>query len=158
MPNIASVLKAEIARIARKETRAAVARLHGAAGKARKDSAAAKQRIGQLESQVKALAVQLGKLQKGATAEPAAADLQITGSRVKSLRGRLGVTQAEFGLLVGVSAQAVAHWERQRGKVKLRSKAKAGLAAARGLRARDARARLEELAATKTRRKPARRG
>ncbi len=159
MPDIATVLKAEIARIARRETKAAVANLQKSTGKARKAWVDTKSRLAELERQVKALKSQLAKPATQMEEDTASADsLRMTGKRVKSLRGRLGVTQAQFALLVGVTPQAVYHWEQQAGSLKLRSQTKAGLALVRGLRAREARARLEELtSAKKARAKTARR-
>lgn len=155
MPNIAAVLKAEIARIARKEGKTALTRLHASVSKTRKSSAETRARISELERQVKALAKQIGKHgREGSIDEKSGgASVRMTGKRVRSLRGRLGVTQAELGILVGVSAAAVAQWERQPGALKLRRKAQAGLAHARSLRAREARARLEELVVAQRRRK-----
>ncbi len=160
MPNIATVLKAEIARIARRETKVAVANLQKSTSKARKIWVDTKNRLAELERQVKALKSQLAKPATQMEEDTASADsLRMTGKRVKSLRGRLGVTQAQFALLVGVTPQAVYHWEQQAGALKLRSKTQAGLAIVRGLRAREARARLEEMrSAKKTRAKTARRG
>ena len=49
----------------------------------------------------------------------------ITGQGVRTLRKRLGLTQAVFGKLVGVTPNAVVLWERKDGKIGLR-KATAG--------------------------------
>lgn len=50
-----------------------------------------------------------------------------TGPMVKQLREKLGVSQRELGLLLGVSAQAVYLWESRKGRLNLRSKARAAM-------------------------------
>ncbi len=118
MPNIASVLKEEIARVARKELRLATDSLKKASGQHRSDLAALKRRIGELESTV-------AKLRKTSTRTPAAVAPAAAVSRddaenksfrysAKGLgaqRKRLGLSAAQLGLLIGVSAQSIYKWE-----------------------------------------------
>lgn len=147
MPNIAKVLREEIARISRKEAKAAVTPVRKPSVRVRKDVADLKRRMAALEKLVKVLVTQMSKIgaaQPVAPAEPAGRGW-ISGKGIKSLRKRLGVSQAEFAKLVGVSDQAVYLWESKTGMLKLRESTKAAVMAVRGIGARDARRRLEEM-------------
>ena len=59
------------------------------------------------------------------------------------LRRRLGLTQVEFGRLMGVSGQAVLNWERKGSRVRMRSANLAALAGIHKIGKREARRRLE---------------
>ena len=75
----------------------------------------------------------------------------ITGKGVKALRKRLGLTQALFGKLAGVSVPTIVNWEGADGKVDIRRKATvARLQAIRGMGKRQA---AEIVGAGKTKRK-----
>lgn len=105
--------------------------------------------------QIAELKRQVAALQRGAKASPAepkrgSEDVEQPGSGtrfvpkgLKSLRARLGLSAADFGLLVGASGQSVYNWEA--GKSVPRVTQQAGLAAVRGLGKREAAKRLEEL-------------
>lgn len=150
MPNIAKVLKQEISRIARKEARAAVAPLRKPHGRARIDIAGLKRRVALLEQANKQLQdrlAQCGDAPAAAATEPSGKGW-ISGKGVRSLRKRLGLLQAEFATLVGVSTQAVHTWESKPGLLRLRKAPKAAVLAARSLGAREARKRLAELVKT----------
>ena len=133
MPNLMNELKAEIARLARKEATAIVAPV-------RKINAAQRGLIAGLRRQIDAMQKELAALKKSVPA-PATAVLTkqepagrfwISGRGVKALRKRLGLTQQQFAGLAGVSSQAVFLWERNKGKVNLR---KAAADKLQGLRA-----------------------
>ena len=62
----------------------------------------------------------------------------ITGKGVKALRKRLGLTQAQFGKLAGVSVPTVVNWEGAPGKVNLRKAAAGKLQGLRGIGKRQA--------------------
>ena len=62
----------------------------------------------------------------------------ITGKGLKTLRKRLGLTQAGFGKLVGVSVPTVVNWEGAPGKVNLRKAAAGKLQGLRGIGKRQA--------------------
>jgi DNA-binding transcriptional regulator YiaG len=120
MPNIASILKVEISRVARKEVRAETQSL-------KKQSTQYRGQIAALKRQVTNLEKLLRKHSKGARAAPARAadeEAPITGLRFRSKgfathRKRLGLSAAEAGALLGVSGQTIYHWEA--GKSKPRS-------------------------------------
>lgn len=145
MPNIASVLKEEIARLARKELRSETARLKKVSAQYRSEIAALKRRVTVLEQQM----LRLDK--KSASETPVAASTDNTFGRVrftaKGLRGqrqRLGLSAADFGALLGVSAQTIYNWEAE--STHPRERQVAAIAALRGVGKREAAERLAELA------------
>jgi DNA-binding XRE family transcriptional regulator len=64
---------------------------------------------------------------------------------VRSLRGRLGLSQSDLAVLLGVTGQSVYQWERKGGSLKLREKTKTALQRARQMGKREARAELKKL-------------
>jgi len=149
MPNFASALKPEIARIARKETRSETEGLRKALSGQRSDLAALKRRAIELEKALKALVKKSGRaLAPEAPANHAekgedAAGLRFRPQGLASNRKRLGLSAKDFGLLVGASGQAVYYWES--GKTKPRAKTLAAIAALRGVGKREVAAKLEAL-------------
>ena len=122
--NVMSVLKAEISRLAKKEARSIVAPV-------KKASATYRGLIAGLRKQVDALQKELAILKKAVPAPEKALAAKtepegrfwITGKGVRKLRQRLGLTQANFGKLIGVSVPTVVNWEGVDGKVEIRKKA-----------------------------------
>jgi DNA-binding transcriptional regulator YiaG len=150
MPNIASVFKAEITRLARKEMRENGDGLKKAVATQRSEIATLKRRVQALEALVKRLA----KTQdaKPARARPSAAgeadeansgELRFRASGMAANRKRLGLSAADFALLVGATGQSVYAWEA--GKAKPRADALAAIAALRGIGKREVEARLAGL-------------
>ncbi|QKO21073.1 DNA-binding transcriptional regulator [Rhodoferax sp. BAB1] len=141
MANFANLLKSEISRIARKEIRAETQLLKKASAQYRSEIAALKRRLADQERL-------LSRLRKNnrSTAPPApAADspkLRFRSEGFASLRKKLGVSAAEMGQLVGVSAQTIYHWEK--GVSKPRSSQLAEIAAVRKLGKREVSARLSQ--------------
>ena len=136
MPNIASVLKEEIARVARKEMRTETQQLKRASAHYCSDIAALKRRIAALEQLV-------GRLNKGSVknAPSAAADLpanafRFSASGLQAQRKRLGLSASEAALLLGVSDQSVYKWEN--GKTRPRASQFASIAALRGMSKKEA--------------------
>lgn len=148
MPNIAAVLKAEIARVARKEVRGEVEHLKKSSAAHRSEIAGLKKRIQELERLLKAqaLASARGRGLKALTAaesEGQAGGLRFRAAGMAANRKRLGLSAADFGLLVGATGQSVYSWEQ--GKSKPRAKALAAIAELRGLGKREVARRLESL-------------
>jgi DNA-binding transcriptional regulator YiaG len=144
MPNIASVLKGEIVRLARKEGRTETEGLKKAVAAHRSEIAALKRRVAVLE---KALA--RGE-RKASGAAPAgtpeeATTVRYSAKRLARQRQKLGLSAAEMGLLLGVSAQTVYNWEAE--KARPRQTQLQAIAALRGIGKRQAKARLEALTA-----------
>lgn len=143
MPNIASVLKEEIVRLARKEMRSEMEGLKRASAQFRSEIAALKRRVAVLDKQV-------ARLTKKETRRAAPETIADTTSRVRfsakglaSKRKRLGLSAADLGALLGVSGQTVYHWEA--GKTRPRPQQLAAIAPLRSMGKRQAMARLEEL-------------
>ena len=137
MPNIASTLKAEISRVARKEVRAEIETL-------KKASAAYRSSIAELRRQVSALEKELRRAAKDASRSIATTDLEadeagtkrrFSATRLAAHRSKLGLSAASYGQLVGVSGQTIYHWEQ--GKARPRSAQLESLAAVRALGARE---------------------
>lgn len=144
MPNIASVLKEEILRLARKEVRSETESLKKASAHYRSEIATLKRRITSLESQ-------LGRLSKKASKDVAAKGHSTGGSSARfsakgfaSRRQRLGLSAAEMGALLGVSAQTVYNWES--GKTRPRPLQLESWVAVRTMGKRRIKAQLETLA------------
>ena len=136
-------LKAEIARLARREIRKSMTPL-------KRLGAARRRQIADLRRQISALQQELKNVSraKAAAALPEAGEGQgrfwITGKGVRSLRKRLGLTQAEFGKLADVSVPTVVHWESAKGAVPvLRKETIVRLRDIRALNKRSAAAALE---------------
>jgi DNA-binding transcriptional regulator YiaG len=72
-----------------------------------------------------------------------AAKLRPTSESLKKLRARLGLTQAQFGKLLGVSAQAVVQWASRGGRIRMRKTTLAALARIQNIGKREAWRRLE---------------
>ena len=150
MPNIASVFKAEITRLARKEMRENGDGLKKAVASQRSEIATLKRRVQALETLVKRLAkTPVAKSARGRTAAAAEADesdsgeLRFRASGMAANRKRLGLSAADFALLVGTTGQSVYAWEA--GKSKPRADALAAIAALRGIGKREVEARLAVL-------------
>lgn len=146
MPNIAKILKDEIQRLAKREIKVATDSL-------RKDNAALKRTVADLKRR-------LAKLESGNKRQPTNAEAdspkvavvesdevkaKITGKMIRSIRSRLGLSQADFAKLVGVSGQTVLQWEHKDGRLDFRGNGKAAIVGIRNIGKREAKKRLEEL-------------
>ena len=141
MPNLGSILKDEIRRLARREIRSKVAVTKRAAAQHRRDIAELKRlvkdlsnRVGFLESQEKR------RVSKPAATVPSG-QVRFSPRWLKAQRERLGLSAADYGKLVGVSGLTIYNWEG--GKAKPRREKMAALVAMRGLGKREALKRLE---------------
>ncbi len=141
MPNLATLLKSEISRIARKEVRAETQAFKKASAQYRSDIAALKRRIAGLESTLKKLDKTSSRSRKVAE-EPAQLPLRFRVDGFATLRKKLGLSAADMARLLGVSAQSVYHWES--GKSKPRAGQLAAIAQVRKLGKREAAARLAQ--------------
>lgn len=114
MANIASFLKSEISRLARKEIRAEIEGLKKASAQYRSDIAALKRRLTEQDR----LISQLRKSKPAAAAKGTddSPPLRFRADGFASLRKKLGLSAADMGKLLGVSLQTVYHWERGQSK------------------------------------------
>lgn len=146
MTNLATALKSEVARLARKELRAETESLKKAVATQRTEIATLKRRTQELEKAVKALtrlANKAGQAQAAEAAEPEEGHFRFRASGMTANRKRLGLSAADFGLLVGTTGQSVYLWES--GKTKPSAASLAAIAALRGIGKREVAARLEAL-------------
>lgn len=144
MPNIATVLKEEIARVARKETRGETQQLKKASAHYRSDIAALKRRVAVLEQLVGRLSKAAHKPTPSSTVDHSVGSFRFSASGLQAQRKRLGLSASEAALLLGVSNQSVYKWEN--GKTRPRASQFASIAALRGLTKTEAAAQLIELA------------
>jgi DNA-binding transcriptional regulator YiaG len=145
MSNIVVALKEEIRRLARKEIRAMVGSTKRAVAKYRREITNLKKLLGDQEKKVAVLKKQLGE-QTGAVVETDdTPDIRFSPRSIKAQRRRLKLSAADYGLLVGVSALTIYHWEA--GKSRPRKAQLVSLAAVRGIGKREALARLDSLKA-----------
>lgn len=112
MPNIASILKEEIVRLARKEMRGELTQLKKASSNHRAEIAALKRRTLALESDLK----RVGKVARSSAPPEANAAanskaIRFSAKGLASQRKRLGLSAEDVGLLVGASGQSVYNWE-----------------------------------------------
>lgn len=144
MPNIAAVLKEEIARIARREIREEVAQLRKASASYRSDIAELKRRNKDLEQVVRRLQKVAGNSARSSKQEPETS-FRFTAKKFAAERSRLGLSAADFGLLLGASDQSVYKWEQD--KVKPRGRNLQAIAVMHGIGKREAAVRLASLKA-----------
>jgi DNA-binding transcriptional regulator YiaG len=146
MPNIASILKSEISRVARKEARTETAGIKKASSTHRTEIAALKRRLQALEQELRRVSKASGKLvAQQAEAEPEPQTLRFSAKALSAQRKRLGLSAEDCGLLVGASAQSVYNWES--GEVRPRAKHLAAIAGLRKMGKRQVAAQLESLRA-----------
>jgi DNA-binding transcriptional regulator YiaG len=146
MANLASMLKSEIARVARREVRAELQTL-------KKASASYRSEIAHLKRRASALEQQLKRLGKGGATRASPDDgeeggdqkLRFSAKGLASQRKRLGLSAEAFGALIGASGQSVYKWES--GKIRPRARHLPRIAELRGMGKREANARLQALAA-----------
>ncbi len=150
MPNIATVFKAEITRLARKELRENSEGLKKTVTAQRAEIANLKRRVHALETLVKRLTKHSDVERKptrpanpSKSNESDSTGLRFRASGMAANRKRLGLSAADFGLLVGTTGQSIYAWET--GKAKPRPQALAAIAALRGVGKREVEARLASL-------------
>ena len=141
MPNIATVLKQEISRLARKEAKAQTSPLRKANTAYRRDIAELKREIQVLKKQVAFLSKQEGKRLKKPASESQTEAHRFSPTWLTAHRERLGLAAIDYAELVGVSPQTIYNWEH--GRSKPRKQQLASVAAIRGIGKREALRRLE---------------
>ncbi len=143
MPNIAAILKQEITRLARKETRSLTKSSYRAIVQFRRDIAELKRRNSKAEAAIARLERLIGEAGAPKPAEAGIGKVRFTVRSVRSQRKRLGISAADYGKLIGVTGHTVYKWEH--GDSKPRTAQLAALSALRGLGKREAKQRLEQL-------------
>ncbi len=147
MPDVARVLKAEIQRLARKEARAANAPLRRQLADARRSIVELRKRLADTQRQIRHTerTVEAVTPEEVRPPERKRPGFRPTSKTVRSLRNRLGISQAKFARLLGVSPHSVYQWEKADGRLYLRSRTRQALDEARSLGAREAKRRLREM-------------
>ena len=144
MANIASLLKSEISRVARKEVRGETAGLKKAISSYRSEIAALKRRAQALETELRRLGRAASRSAPAAARDDGPTRAQrFSAKGLASQRKRLGLSAQDCGLLVGASGQSIYNWED--GKARPRAKHLDAIAALRSMGKKNAAARLSEL-------------
>ena len=112
MPNVMSVLRAEIRRLARKETKQELSSMKKQLTQTKRLLAESRRRISELEARAKHVA----RATRGAQAAREAEDedgpqVRFSPKWVKKHRSKLGMSRLVYARLVGVSPQTIMGWE-----------------------------------------------
>jgi DNA-binding transcriptional regulator YiaG len=145
MPNLAATIKEEIQRLARKEIKAQTGATKQAVAQYRREIANMKRQLADQQKKISFLESQERKRlgQSQTSEEPEG--VRFSARSVKAQRNRLGLSQADYAKLVGVSAVTIYNWEQ--GETRPQKAQLAALVAVRGIGKRDALAKLELLKA-----------
>lgn len=142
MPDIASTLKAEIARIARKELRAEFEPIRKANSQYRSAIAALRKKVDQVERQLRRATGggrgRAAPVAQGDAEQPR--QVRFSASRLAGHRAKLEISAADYGRLVGVSGQSIYAWEQ--GRARPRAAQLQALGSIKGLGKREVAARL----------------
>jgi DNA-binding transcriptional regulator YiaG len=140
MPNIGTVLKEEITRVARKQQRADMAQLKKTVAQYRSQIAELKRRMQALEQLVRRQA--RGSTRAGVRDEEEedGPSLRFSAKGLAAQRKRLGLSAAAVAKILGVSALSVYKWES--GKTRPRARQLESIAALRKMGKREAMAKL----------------
>ena len=143
MPNITTVLRDEISRIARKEMRKELESIKKSVSRYRSEIAELKRKVKILEQQVKKVGKVTAKSatdEKGDDNQP---KFRFSAKGFANNRQRLGLSAPELARMLGVSAITIYNWEA--GKSHPRDKQLEAIATLRTMGKREAAARLESL-------------
>ncbi len=143
MPNIATVLKQEITRLARKEVNFHTKVIRKASAQYRRDIAQLKRQVAALSKQVAYLERQERKRASKGALKASTEGRRFSSRGLKAHREKLGISAADYATLVEVTAQTIYSWEQ--GKSKPRAEQFASLVAVRDFGQREALKRLELL-------------
>ncbi len=146
MPNIGTVLREEITRLSRKESRSQNDPTKKASAQHRRDIAGLKRQVAQLERQVSLLVRKVLGTAPAVSSASSTKSMRFVAKGLRSQHKRLGLSAMDLGRLLGVSAQSIYNWER--GLAQPRGEQLARLAALRGVGKREAVERLKQLAAS----------
>lgn len=145
MPNIATALKQEIGRLARKEIRAETDSLKKAVAGYRHQLAEVRRRLEAQEKELAKLRKQSNKSAPATEESEGGGNLRFRPQGFAKHRQRLGLSAKDMGLLLNASPLSVYKWEN--GQARPRAKHLEAIAAVRRMGKREATKRLEELAA-----------
>jgi DNA-binding XRE family transcriptional regulator len=152
MPNIGSVLKEEIIRLSRKESRSQIDPTKKATIRQRREVAGLRRQVAQLARQVALLSRKTLGAPAVVSADDKGPSARFSAKGLRVQRERLGLSAEDFGKLLSVSAQSIYKWEHE--KARPRAEQVSKVAALRGIGKREAKARLDRLGAAKKSAKP----
>jgi DNA-binding transcriptional regulator YiaG len=141
MPNIASVLKTEIARISRRESRSELEFLRKATAQHRSAIAALKRQVVDLERRLKQSSRSHAAQMAPALSE-STRQIRFSPQRLAAHRAKLRLSAKDYATLVGFSALSIYKWES--GSTRPRAAQLPAIADVRKLGMREAHARLAE--------------
>ena len=136
MPNVASVLKGEMSRVARREVRAETLALRKAVSVYRSEIAALKRRTQVVEQLLRRLPKPTPDVQPDVDVSK----VRFNSKSLSAQRRRLGLSAERCGRLLGTSSQSIYNWEQ--GKTRPLARHLPAIAALRGLSKKEAAARL----------------
>jgi DNA-binding transcriptional regulator YiaG len=116
MSNVASVLKSEISRVAKREIRAELQSLKKSSARHRADIATLKRTIGAVERQLrqaKKLRTPTGESVADSEDRP---KRRYSAKRLAAHRAKLGLSAENYGRLCGVTGQTIYKWEQERAR------------------------------------------
>ncbi len=143
MANVAAALKEEIIRLARKEFRTQARGMKKASAHYRRDIAALKRKVAELQQQVVRGSETIPQEVTTSRGSNATTRLRFTAKGLRAERKRLGLSAGDYAKLVGVSAQSIYKWE---GEVtRPRNNHLLSIDSVRGMGKKEARARLDKL-------------
>ena len=142
MANIASVLKDEIRRLAKREIKAEIGKTKRAIVQFRRDIAQLKRLLAELARKIAAVEKRAGT-SADKPVEDAGEKIRFSPRSVKAQRARLELSASDYGKLVGVSPLTIYAWEQ--GKSHPRKAQLAALVAVRGIGKRKALQKLAEI-------------
>ena len=135
MSDIRKVMNAEIRRLAKKEIKAALSPVLATNSALRKRVAEQEKRIRQLEAGALKAASSAGVPASGKTEDVKEKKMRLTPARIRKIRTKLAISQAQFAKILGVNTQSVNFWEN--GKTTPRAHLKKEMAAIRDMGKRE---------------------
>lgn len=142
MPNIASVFKSEISRVARKELRGELESVKKAVASYRTQIAELKRQVKQLQQDLKKNSRESKKSVPAASSSEERSNIRFSAKGLAAQRKRLELSVAATAKLLGVSAQSVMNWES--GKTRPRDSQLSAIAALRKMGKKEVAAKLSD--------------
>lgn len=143
MPNIATILKSEIQRLAKHEVKVAVTPLHKALTALRKQISALTKELKSVAMNTKVTKAE--KVVKVKNTKEKLPRVRPTGKTIATLRQKFGMTQGDFGKLLDVSNATILKWEKTEGALNMRTASRQAFITIQKLGAKAARAQLETM-------------
>ena len=110
MAKLQQILDEEIRKLARREINRQLKKMREQLTALRKEQAENKQRIKQLENDMKPAAVP-AEAPVPPKAGKGIRSVRVTGKRIRKWREKIGCSQAQYAALLGVNVLSVSHWE-----------------------------------------------